>query len=793
MFTSITDSKIRDQRPLRDYIRMVLTFFICLVLLSVLQQFHLYRQGVLDSVINKSLLILVVHHTGFASLAGIILAFIFKFLESVKKSLGLFSCGMVFIFLLFSEILTTLYFTEHHEMLGSDFIVVYLARYTSSQVILRLGLGLSLGLLSFLVMYRLVARVYHLISRMYPFTLVLLSIFLATLMSHKNPVNENKTQHLLENALTELMDWNAYQGEAEYPLLRPKSSSVALGPYFKLGAERPNLVFLVIDGLGADFLGTDAKYAAFTPFLSSLSEKSLHWDHFLSNQGTNYAAVPSITGSLPFGTRGFTKIDQQLNRHTLFSLLQENGYRTSFYYGGNTALHQMDRFLFEEGIDEIIGRKNFGRAYQQQPEDEAGISKGYPDKALFAFYHSEKKDRSRPRLEVFQTLSSSKPFNIPQKQVYVKKVRQTLASGNYQEEIASRISRNSDIFASILYMDDAVRHFIQQYKANPEFDNTIFIITGSHNLSELPQESNIDRYRVPLIMYSPLIKEARKFSVLASHADIVPALLGLLGQDYPIKQPSEVAWLGDDLLMESDHKTIPLFRYQNGIEDFIMGSHFWSNGDLYKIGPSFTLTKLRNHEKEEEVESAFQYFKAVNRYVTMQNKLIPPVNIGLNSYTSQEFSNEDQIWIQSIFNGEDYDKAYGIAREIAFQGDWDRADLLCRYILDKVPGHADTEILMGRIAAWQGKYEPAERILSSVVRKYPVYSDGYAALLDAYYWSGKHSKALELKTGIEKYHPEDHVLNEKLQRASTSLRKQLLEKSDKSRHKQVKNSITAKI
>lgn len=157
MFTNITDKKIRDQRSLRDYIRMVLAFFICLVLISVLQQFDLYRQGVLDSVFNKSLLILVVHHTGFASLAGIILAFIFKFLESVKKSLGLFSCGIVFIILLFSEILTTLYFTEQHEMLGSDFIVVYLARYTSSQVILRLGLALSLGLLSFLLMYRLMA------------------------------------------------------------------------------------------------------------------------------------------------------------------------------------------------------------------------------------------------------------------------------------------------------------------------------------------------------------------------------------------------------------------------------------------------------------------------------------------------------------------------------------------------------------------------------------------------------------------------------------------------------------
>ncbi|WP_373071298.1 sulfatase-like hydrolase/transferase [Zeaxanthinibacter enoshimensis] len=792
MIAGITDKKLKEQRPLRDYIRMVLAFFICLSFISFWQQGHLYQQGLLDTIINKSLFLLLVHHTGFASLAGIILAFVFNLLEGVKRSFGLYCCGILFITLIFTEILTTLYFTEQHELLGSDFLEIYSGRYTTFRLILRLIIGLLSASLGFLLMYRLMARVYHHISRMYPFTLILLTIFLSTLMSHKNPVNENKTQHLLDNALAELLDRNPYEGEAEYPLLRPRATSTLLTPYFQLGEERPNIVILVVDGLGADFIGQGARYAAFSPFLNSLAESSLVWDNFLSNQGTSYAAIPSVTGSLPFGTRGFNKIEQQLNRHTLFSLLGYNGYRTSFNYGGNTALHNLDRFLVDEKTDEIIGRKNFGKNYSQQPQDDAGVSKGYPDKALFTRWHRQEKDWSKPRLDVFQTLSSSKPFLIPQQAVYEKKVEFILETGNFSKETENRISRNTRLFSSVRYMDDAISHFIRQYKSYPQFDNTIFIITGSHNLTELPQENNLDRYRVPLLVYSPLINAPRRFQNMASHADIVPSVLDLIDQHYGLDLPSEVAWLGEGLLDHPDRKTIPLFRYQNSIEDFIMGSHFTSNGQMYKIGPSLELAENYNKEAGADVETAFQYFKAVNRYVTMENKLIPPAQPGLYTSTRHSFSKEEMIWLQSVFNGVDFDNAYKQARQIAFDGDWDRADLLCRFILDKVPGHADTEILRGRLAAWQGKYEPAEKILSEAVRKYPVYSDAYAALLDTYFWNAKHREALELQPDIIKYHPENIILQEKLQRASSGLKKQLVQERKKAREDKPNKPIAAK-
>ena len=41
-----------------------------------------------------------------------------------------------------------------------------------------------------------------------------------------------------------------------------------------------------------------------------------------------------------------------------------------------------------------------------------------------------------------------------------------------------------------------------------EYENTIFIITGDHSMPELGlwQISEIERYHVPLIIFSPLLK-----------------------------------------------------------------------------------------------------------------------------------------------------------------------------------------------------------------------------------------------------------------------------------------------
>ncbi|MCE2612139.1 LTA synthase family protein [Flavobacteriaceae bacterium D16] len=771
----LSQINVQNGKPaLKEYIQLAMAFFLALCLLSFYQNVRLYSEGVLDGIISKSLFLSFLHHSGFASLVALMGVFIFNYYKQSKPEKGFQIMRYVFWILLVIEGLLMEFYLQHYEILEFGFWGRYFTFTSVGKFILLLLAYAVAAAIWFHLFYRLTSTVYRVISKMYPFTLILLSLFLATLSTAKKPVNENKTQHLVTAILIEALSWDEYEGTKEYPLTRKFISDDDLGSYMNLTTSKPNIVFIVIDGLGSEFIGDNAVYEGFTPFLNSLAHNSLYWPNHLSNTGENHAALPTIIGSLPFGEDGFTNLENTVTRQTLYGVLKKNGYHTSFYYGGNTALNQLDRFLFEEHVDLVVDQKSFGDRYMRQEEDKAGISLGYPDKELFRNWAAIEKPSMHPRLEVFLSLSSQNPYLIPEGQKYKTRVDELLRKHNYPRHIAKRVRKNKSLFASLLYTDEAVKELITSYSALPEYQHTLFIITGSHNVTELPGHDELHRYKVPLFIYSPMIKKAKRMKPLVSHADITPSLLQMLHKKYGIELPEEVAWLGAGLTGErvfQKQKTIPLYRYGKGIKDFVSGRHFLSGNKLYHLDGSLNLAEEKDKELKDSIRQKLDYFRSVNKYVTQNNKLIPE-EYGLFTNLIEPPSPEEQVWINSVFNGQDFDDAYETARNLALDGNRERALLLCRFILNRVPGHIDTEVLMGRIYGWEGQYKKATELLERTVQKYPVYIDAYSALLDTYFWSGQNNKATFLKRKIELHELKSNELKIKLKRAYDILNEQ---------------------
>ena len=67
---------------------MMISFFGCLLVLSIFQYSALYYKGVLDSIFNLSFLIALVHQIGYTSIIGIILVFPFNFWENLRPRYG---------------------------------------------------------------------------------------------------------------------------------------------------------------------------------------------------------------------------------------------------------------------------------------------------------------------------------------------------------------------------------------------------------------------------------------------------------------------------------------------------------------------------------------------------------------------------------------------------------------------------------------------------------------------------------------------------------------------------------
>ncbi|HAZ25236.1 MAG TPA: sulfatase, partial [Algoriphagus sp.] len=125
---------------------------------------------------------------------------------------------------------------------------------------------------------------------------------------------------------------------------------------------------------------------------------------------------------------------------------------------------------------------------------------------------------------------------------------------------------------TVLYADDAVKEFINEYKKRPEFSNTIFIITGDHRLPEIPMSSRLDRFHVPLIIYSPLLEKTDYFKGVTSHYEITPSILAFLEAQVGIELPEQVTWQGQVLDTARNFQSriaMPLMRNKNQLMEYI--------------------------------------------------------------------------------------------------------------------------------------------------------------------------------------------------------------------------------
>ena len=763
-------SKI-DRYSLKQYTRLMISFFGCLVVLTLFQYGILYYKGVLDSIFNVSLLKAIVHQIGFTAITGIIMVFPFNFWENLRPRYGFNLVFVLLSFILIIEAMLTSYYCTTLVPLGSDLLgysysdmKITIANSGGYMISVYLSIGVIVLISLFLVLYRITSKVYHRISRMYPFTIVLFSLFLASLFTDGKPINQNKTQYLAVNLYNSSTEDNSYTSTEEYPLVKKPNIENVLGEYLSLKEQKPNIVFIMVEGLGRDFVGEGAEYGGFTPYLDSLSRKSLYWENFLSNTGRTFGVLPSLLGSLPFGKSGFMELEEYPNKLTLFSVLKNNGYHTSFYQGTNSSFDKVDRFLSSENVDFVLDKSGFGVNYQQQAEDAAGSSWGYPDKELFKKSISLPREESQPRLEVYMTISTHEPFIPPSQDVYEGKVKSILSKGGFDSRVENVIKKNDNVFATLLYTDDAIKWFMDAYKSQPNYDNTIFIITGDHRLIPIPQRNNISRFHVPMIMYSPMLTQARKMSSVSSHFDVTPSILALLEDSYELKMPKKVAWMGGALDMETafrSTKNIPLMRNKNELKEYISGEKLYTDGDIMELDENMDITSAFGGGS---VEATLERFKSVNHYVTTENKIIPD-SLAIFTIQKEKFTDSETVWLNSVYDGKDSDKGYFKARDLAWNKKWDKALLLCRYNLSEAPSHIDTKILMGRVYSWKGNHDKAAEILRECIKMNPNYIDSYAALFDVYYWSDQLREGVELVNLVQENSSSANDIADKISRA----------------------------
>ncbi len=412
---------------------------------------------------------------------------------------------------------------------------------------------------------------------------------------------------------------------SEYPFLRTDDARDVLGEFFRISpSSPPNFVFILVEGLGKAFSGPHAYLGSFTPFLDELSRKSLSWENFLASQGRTFAALPSILASLPYAEQGFSDLGKRMPKHLSFmSILKHNGYRLKFYFGSDLDFDNERQFLQKQGVDVMIGINDYDKSYEKSP----GTDWGYADRELIRkSLDMERQDPKQPFVTFVQTMSMHTSYSIPEQEKYIRLFEERMNQLGFDNAQKEKHRPYEKIYSTIMYTDDALRYFFEQYAKLPAYGNTIFIITGDHRLPEIPMSTKIDRFHVPLIIFSPLLKRTAQIQSISSQLDITPSLLAFLKKNYRLDVPSVASWVGTGLDTDPSFRNIhkyPLKHTKTNLIDYISGMYFIDQDTLFSIGKYMDLEPIQDEKKKNQLIAEFNQYKSLNDRFTRELKLIP--------------------------------------------------------------------------------------------------------------------------------------------------------------------------
>ena len=411
--------------------------------------------------------------------------------------------------------------------------------------------------------------------------------------------------------------------DPKFPFLHAEQTPDALGPRFNIRpGQPPNLVFIVVEGMGRSFSGPNAKLGSFTPHLDQLAEQGLYFENFLAVQGRTFAVLPSLFASLPFGDNGFSMLGERMPAHdSLLSVLKDQGYRLKFYSGFDSDFDNESMFLKQQGVDVLVDMFNFGGGYRR-----ANVW-GYADDDLVSrALEGERLETGQPFVSVIKTVTMHSPYTFTDQARFDARLEQRLDQLGVIGLRKEGYRRFRDIYTSILYTDAALGRFVEEARELPTYPNTIFIVVGDHRLPEIPMATRIDRYHVPLIIVSPLLKAPARIKAVSSHFDLAPSVLAFLANNYGLRRPQAVTWIGSGLDMESSFRNIhefPLKQTKTNLVDFVSGIWFLNRDTLFEMSDGMNIEPSLNAFAHKRVQARFAAFRAANDQFARSLALVP--------------------------------------------------------------------------------------------------------------------------------------------------------------------------
>lgn len=432
--------------------------------------------------------------------------------------------------------------------------------------------------------------------------------------------------------------------DKRYPLERIDNTSDVLGKYFNDSEINPDVVIILVESLGSEMMGSDG----LAPFIDSLAQKSLYWKNCLSTTTRSYGAVPAITSS-SMGPKGF-QFGIMPEHNSLFSIMKSNDYKTNAFYGGDFSFDAISEYLIAQDIDYM---SDLYEEYKSGDDKSLGNWWGYFDHVMFSRSIEEIKKMKSPMFNLIVTITNHEALDLKDEKrqnEYLTRTDEIISK--MDKEKASVYARNKMRFSSMLYTDDCVRDFMNQYKELPNYENTIFVITGDHS-SGLIINNELSYHTVPLIIWSPMLEETKTFNSIVTHNDIAPSLNALMRDKYNLETPEYVHWISDGLDTSSQmnfNKRMIHVNYNREMREIVYEQYMYCSKNkreeerVNKIDDNLDMSIIYNDSLKYLLKSKLELYKYIIRYTYHNNKLTRhPINSDKDYKVFETFNEKEEM------------------------------------------------------------------------------------------------------------------------------------------------------
>jgi len=311
----------------------------------------------------------------------------------------------------------------------------------------------------------------------------------------------------------------------EYEYFSTQEAEEKIGPlknyfYPDQPSELLNVFIIVLESFSKQYIGyfQEQEKRSHTPFLDSLSSKSLVFFNAFANAKQSNQAISAIYVSIPTMMRQpmITSRYKYNNINGIASLLGQVGYSSAFFMGSPNGLYGYDFFTRRAGFQKYFGKNEYGN--DEHYDGAWGI---YDDK-FFLFTADRLNEMSEPFVASLWSVSSHHPFLIPP---------------DYEDDLEK--AGDHPIMKTVRYTDHSLKLFFEKIREMPWYENTLFVITADHTAitnNHTPYHSTaLGTHRIPLLFYKPGSELTGVRDDFVQHIDIVPSVVDYLNLDITFK------------------------------------------------------------------------------------------------------------------------------------------------------------------------------------------------------------------------------------------------------------------